>query len=69
MWHSVIDIGNRRERISEKRKDIKRFNGKEFYKFAEKNVDKYQLLFEYGNLKVNTWNSSKLIEDYLLTIN
>lgn len=69
MQHSVKNIGDNYESLSNMRNDVKRFNSNDFLKFAKENKDKYHLIENGDDLLVSTWSSDKLINDYIKTIN
>lgn len=64
MWHSVKEIGDRYEDLSFARKESIKFISKDFILFAEENENKYGLIKENGVLKVSTWYSNDLINDF-----
>ena len=69
MQHSVKHIVAIYQDLSDRRKDKKRFNAINFFKFAENNKLKYSLI-QHGedDLLVSTWYSNELIEDYKNTL-
>lgn len=67
MQHSVTQIGLNRENISVLRKDIYKFNAKDFFEFAKNNKDKYGIIENGDDLLVGTWYCNDLIDDYKKT--
>ncbi len=68
MQHSVREIGERYEGLSVARKDKKQFVAKDFYHFSKTNSEKYHLEQVGEDLKVSTWYSDALIDDYKNTL-
>ena len=68
MEHSVKNIGDNYENISQIRNDKNKFNSNDFFKFAKQNINKYSLIENDDDLFVNTWYSNSLINDYKLLL-
>jgi len=68
MQHSVKEIAKKYSKLSDLRKDKKRFSEPNFIQFAKDNKDKYSLIENEDDLLVSTWYSDDLIEDYRKTI-
>jgi hypothetical protein len=68
MQHSVKNIGDNYESLSNMRNDDKRFNSNDFLKFAKDNKDKYRLIENGNDFLVSTWYSNDLINDYINSI-
>ena len=68
MQHSIKEIAENHSKLSDLRKDIKRFNEKDFIQYARDNKGKYSLIDNGDDLLVSTWYSNELINDYRKTI-
>lgn len=68
MQHSVTFIAQSYSKISEQRKDKKRFKSEEFIQFAKDNKKKYGIIDSGHDMLVSTWHSDSLIEDYRKTL-
>lgn len=64
MQHSVKQIGENRQELSELRNEQNRFLQDDFFKFAENNKEKYHLVENGKDLLVSTWYSNSLINDF-----
>ena len=64
MEHSVKDIGQRYQELSQQRKENPIFESEKFFEFAKQNSNKYSNIEDGEDLLVSTWYSDKLIEDF-----
>lgn len=69
MQHSVSQIGQERQQLSQARMEAPYFSAKGFVQFAENNRKKYCITEENGELRVNSWNVDALVADYKQALN
>jgi hypothetical protein len=66
MYYSIKEIARLNSSLSKIRKDNKPFDYDEFIKYANENIEKYNLIERGDDLLVNSWYSNSLMDDYKL---
>ena len=68
MIHNINQIAKEYSILSNKRKDYKKFNEKDFIEFAKQNENKYSIIVKNDSLFVTTWYFNDLVNDYRKSI-
>lgn len=66
MYHSIKEIARLNLNISKIRKDDEPFDSDGFIKYANENIEKYNLIKRDNDLLINGWYSNSLMNDYKL---